>query len=65
MEKLNLTTTLTAYPLVSPSILSDYVTQESLSAQLSNYVTEAPEDNQVYGRSNGEWVDIDKASNNS
>lgn len=43
--QMNLKTTITAYPKLSPSILN-------------NYVAEAPIDGKTYARRNGQWVDI-------
>ena len=38
METMNLKTTLKAYPKLSPSILNDYVTKDSLDTTLEDYV---------------------------
>ena len=68
---MNLRTTLKAYPKMSPSILSNYVTKDEL--QEKNYVTHSelnetlkdfvkevvnPEPMAIYGRQNGEWISI-------
>lgn len=71
--QMNLKTTLRAFPKVSPSILQDYVTKDDLNNQLENYptseeltstlenyVTEAPADNNVYGRENKDWVQLEQ-----
>lgn len=58
MERLELKTTLNAYPKLSPSILSNYVTKDDLSQQLDNYVEEAPVDSKLYARENESWVEI-------
>lgn len=58
MERLNIKTTLTAYPKLSPSLLSNYVTKDDLSSQLSSYVTEAPVNQGVYARQNEQWVEL-------
>ena len=68
---MNLKTKLKAYPRVSPSILSNYVSKEELEAKdyvthselnaiLSKFVTEVenPDPAVVYGRQNGEWVSL-------
>lgn len=59
MEKLNLKTTLNAYPKLSPSLLSNYVTKEDFTTTLEGYVEEAPVDNGVYARQNETWVSVD------
>lgn len=71
METMNLKTTLKAYPKLSPSILNDYVTKDSLDTTLEdyttkeflgttldNYVEEAPVDNKPYARKDESWVPI-------
>ena len=56
----NLNTTINAFPQISPSILSNYVTQNQLSTTLNNYVEEAPNDSSVYGRQNKQWVELNE-----
>lgn len=58
METLNLKTRLNAYAKVSNSILEKYVTKDALDSKLEDYVTEAPQDNKVYGRENKTWVEL-------
>lgn len=63
----NLKATIKAYQKISPSILGNYVTKDNLSEELSNYVTEAPVDSNVYARKDKAWVEIDTrfADNNT
>ena len=63
----NLKATIKAYQKISPSILNNYVTKNDLSEELSNYVTEAPVDSNVYARKDKAWVEIDArfADNNA
>ena len=58
MDLSNLHTTLRAHQKLSPSILKDYVTKDSLDEKLENYVEEAPVDSKTYARKDEKWVPL-------
>lgn len=62
MIQLNLKTRINAIPKLSPSILKDYVTKESLDETLENYVEEAPVDSNAYARKDEKWVPVKSSS---
>ena len=54
-----LNTTVSAYPKIGPSILTDYVKRDELE---KGYVKEAPDDGGVYGRQDKQWVELEPGS---